>query len=179
MRKESHYIVVVAIILAAIVVWALLPASSLDILERDSKRLLAAIPADYGETITIWYMHSIVRRPVLEMLHLEPDGSLMVDGTIYDMNGTGLPYAPEPGEKFELKDGKYILSNMNRVFPEVVLAVGWVAKHKLIIRDRTLPLANVTPPGTAIRLRVGKHPRWFLWCTKARWLALSEPTPKS
>lgn len=159
-------------------VWTMLPAPSLDIRQRDSQELFLALPIHYNEPFTIWYLHSIARRPVEEKLHLAPQGALVVDETIWDMNGTGLPYGPDPGMKFELKDGKYILTNMNRVFPEVVMAIGWVAEHRLIYQGRSLPLARLAPPGTAIRLQVGRHPRWVLAYNQIRWLLLSQkPAP--
>lgn len=157
--------------------WACLPGPSLDIRERDSQRLLLALPMRCGEPFTLWYLHSIARRPVEEKLHLTPQGNLVLDGTIWDMNGTGLPYGPEPGMKFELKNGKYILTNMNRTFPEVVLAIGWVAKHRLIFRQRELPLAELTPPGTAVRLRVGRHTRGYLLYSQMKWLFLTRTPP--
>lgn len=173
MNKRSWYFVA-ATVLLGLAVWINLPAPSLDIRQRDSRQLLLALPMPYDEPFTIWYLHSIARRPVEEKLHLAPQGTLVVDATIWDMNGTGLPYGPDPGMKFELKDGKYILTNMNRVFPEVVMAIGWVAKHRLIYHDRSLPLAKLAPPGTAIRLQVGRHPRWVLAYSQVRWLLLSQ-----
>lgn len=170
------FLALVGVLLLSFGVWAVSPVKTLDIVDRNTRNLLLALPAAAGEPFTLTYLHSIARRPVEEVFYVTPEGQILVDKTVWDMNGAGLPAGPEPGMEFELEDGKYILSHMGRRYKEVVLAVGWVAQHKLVYRRRILPLARLTPPGQAVRLLAGVHPRWLVLYEKARWLGLSEDT---
>lgn len=173
-RVSNRTIPLVLLILA--VSWSLLPVTGLRIVDKDSSGTLLLLCSAPEEPFTIAFIHSIAKRPVEETLHVRSaDGMIVLDTVVWDMNGAGLPYDTEPGMVFEIKNGKYVLSHMNREFPEILQAVGTVAHHQLVYGGRTLPLERLAQPGEAIRLRSARLPRLVFWCARLKWRELSEP----
>ena len=173
-RLATRSIPLVLLILAAS--WSLLPVTGLRIVDGDSSSTLLLLCFAPEEPFTIAFIHSIAKRPVEETLHVRnADGMIVLDTVVWDMNGAGLPYEAEPGMVFEVKDGKYVLSRMNREFAEILQAVGTVADHHLVCGERTLALERLVEPGEAIRLKSARLPKLVFWCARLRWLKLSEP----
>ncbi|MGI6129828.1 MAG: DUF1850 domain-containing protein [bacterium] len=155
----------------------MVPVKSLEVVARDSEAHLISLPAKAGDEFTIRYLHSVARRSVDESFEIRADGVLNLISTEWDMNGAGLPYEPEGTMVFTMDKGRYILTNINRLFPEIVQAVGTVAKHEIVYTGRSFPLEKVTPSGTAVRIRTAATPRYMNWYDNIRWRLLSHPSP--
>jgi hypothetical protein len=114
-----------------------------------------------GETFIIRYTHSVARSEVDEVLRIHED-QLVIDSTIYESFGAGLPYTSEGNQRFTSTDGKIRIENINLPVRHLDLFVGQViAKHKLIIHGRTIPLHTISKPGTSIRFSVKKENLWM------------------
>jgi hypothetical protein len=64
-----------------------------------------------------------------------------------------MPSGPEGNETFERKDGRYILSNMDRTFPFIDLTTGQVvANHRVLFEGKEYELKDYIKPGTWVRI---------------------------
>lgn len=120
-------------------------------------RLLFGRPVKLHERVTLNYIHSVARRPVDEVWEVASPGVLILRETIYDSFGAGLPADLAPGEALELKDGRLRISGMDRRLPVVGLAVGRTAEHTLIFAGGSVRLADVSPPGSLVEIRVARR----------------------
>lgn len=69
------------------------------------------------------YIHSVALTPVVSRYRLE-NGRIVQTAEEFDQHGFGLPYgADRPGEKLELRDGRFVL-HMHRVIGPLYIRVG-------------------------------------------------------
>lgn len=121
------------------------------------------LPMYGGRGFSLSYLHSVHRTPVRENFSSCPGGSLVLTSTVFDSLGVGIPFLPGEG-KLDRDRGRFVLTNMNRVFPEISLMVYPLADHALIYRGKRYELGRVLAPGTAVNLRVvGLSPAGYLW----------------
>ena len=111
-----------------------------------------------GESFSIRYIHSVARRPVVELFTAERGGSLFLRETVFDSFGAGLPFEPLGGERFMVEKGRFRILGMRRSFREVSVRVGREAEHALAVRKRTAALREWERPGNPVLLRVEEVP---------------------
>lgn len=122
----------------------------------DNHQIVWSRPISNGETFTLRFTHSVERTEVDEVFRAEGD-SILVDSSIYRSFGAGLPDQPPPGAKMTLKDGKLIISHIDQRLPFIDVRIGQViANHQLIYRGKSYPLKEIAPPGSAVRIGVGR-----------------------
>lgn len=104
----------------------------------------------------ISYIHSI-HLTQIEELYMINDCNIILNEVHYDTYSVGMPSELSEGEVFEIKDGMFIISNMNRVFSSFDQRVGQViSDHTLIIGNNKIKLDKITSPGSWIRFEVRK-----------------------
>ena len=111
----------------------------------------------------IRFIHSVAKSPVEEWFSIQQDG-LVLQKTVYNDFGAGLPYQPEAGQTMEFTSGHITISGYNRKFQKFDVRVGRIAEHTLLLpKENTtyeeLPLAKLSPAGSALTFTVRKsHP---------------------
>lgn len=84
---------------------------------------LADIGTASGGSFALRYIHSVALTPVVSRYRLE-NGRIVQTAEEFDQHGFGLPYgADRPGERFELRDGRFIL-HMHRAVGPLYIRVG-------------------------------------------------------
>ena len=84
---------------------------------------LADIGTAPGGSFALRYIHSVALTPVVSRYRLEA-GRIVQTAEEFDQHGFGLPYgADRPGERLELRDGRFIL-HMQRVMGPLYVRVG-------------------------------------------------------
>lgn len=122
---------------------------------------LCAVVAE-GEEFVISYVHSVNKRPVQDTLQAVGDHLVIVKSR-FDAFGAGMPEATtDQGTLRVLPDG-WLEWTANRPVPEVVLRVGRVANHRLRLKGRDIPLAELAAPGAALAFRSRTVPPWRIW----------------
>lgn len=147
----------VPVLLLAAIAWPSLPV--LEIRGADGM-MLHQRPVRVGERFVLRYIHSVARRPVEETFIVSGRNCLILREATYDSFGAGLPTEPLAGEKLVLDGPVMRISGMNRVFADLSLAVGGIARHELRFHDGTLALLNLVPAGSSVRIRVVRRPIW-------------------
>jgi hypothetical protein len=119
---------------------------------EDTGKLLAYLPIDEMDTFQIKYTHSIHLTDVIETYEVS-DKKIRQIELSYDTFAVGMPSGPEGNETFERKDGRYILSNMDRTFPFIDLTTGQVvANHRVLFEGKEYELKDYIKPGTWVRI---------------------------
>lgn len=76
------------------------------------------------------YIHSVALTPVVSRYLLE-DGFIVQIAEEFDQHGFGLPYAADrPGERLELRDGRFVL-HMHRAVGPLYIRVGPAYDNRL------------------------------------------------
>jgi hypothetical protein len=112
-----------------------------------------------GEEFMLSFVHSVNRRPVYDTLRVEADHLVIVKSR-FDSFGAGMPDASTQDGTLTVAEDGWLEWTVNRPTPEITLRVGRVADHTLLYKGRTLRLADLAEPGSALTLRVQKS-RWF------------------
>ncbi|MGX1194647.1 DUF1850 domain-containing protein [Metabacillus sp. SLBN-84] len=119
---------------------------------EDTNRLLAYISVQESDTFQIKYTHSIHLTDVIETYELSNKQIKQMELS-YETFAVGMPSGPEGEEIFERKDGRYIISNMNRTFPFFDLSTGQVvANHRVVYKGKEYELKKYIKPGTWVRV---------------------------
>jgi hypothetical protein len=124
---------------------------------QDSQKVLAYIPFKDEQNFKIKYTHSIHLTDVVESYRVTPNRDIQQYELMFEDFAVGMPSNAAEGETFEVRDGKYFIKNMNKVFPFFDLRIGQVrANHTVIYKKGQYPLSRYIQPGTRVRVIIKK-----------------------
>lgn len=111
-------------------------------------KTLAVIDARENLPLTINFIHSVQKTPVIEELEYK-DGEFVLLRTKYKSQGVGLPFDAGDGKFY--RDGEwFIFDDMNRRFKNLELRTGKGTRLKIILDGKTYELYRNFPLGTKI-----------------------------
>ncbi|MDC3417308.1 DUF1850 domain-containing protein [Aquibacillus salsiterrae] len=100
--------------------------------EGNTDTMKAFLPLEPGDTFQLIWRHSIHLKDVTEKYQVTNDLTIKQYEIVYEEFGIGMPSNAQEGEKFEYKDGKYHISNLNNIFPSMNIRNGkTVSKNRL------------------------------------------------
>ncbi len=112
---------------------------------------------------SLYYLHSVHRTPVWENFSTGPGGRLVLTSTVFETLGAGIPFLPGEGS-LSTDGGRYVLSGLNRIFPEISLGLAPVSGQALVCRGKHYRLDGYFSPGSVIRIRLENlSPGEVLW----------------
>jgi hypothetical protein len=158
LRRIKLYLIVGGIFLYILLT---IPIYSALVFEYENKgKLLAYLPINSDDKFDILYTHSIHLSPVLESYSVR-ENKIVQNRLEYQDFAIGMPADAEGNEQFIQEDGKYIISNMNRVFDTIDLRVGQViSNHTIIHAEKKIPFSTFVKKGTWIRIKVRHISIW-------------------
>lgn len=119
------------------------------------------IPVRKGDTFSLKYTHSVQKTPVVENFVVVAADELVLDSTVYQTYGVGLPFLPGEGN-FEQRGDKFVLTNFGRRFYKVSVHAGPIAGLVLEIKNRIIPLYALHEGGAFVTIRAKPYYyRWF------------------
>lgn len=132
--KAKKMITVSIILLVSIIIIVTTPfKTALVFYQENTNELEAFLPIDPSKTFQIIFKHSIHLTDVVEKYEVTTDLNIEQTEIIFEEFGIGMPSNAEGEEKFEYKDGKYHISNLNRVFESINIRNGkTVSEHRLV-----------------------------------------------
>ena len=87
----------------------------------------------YSKGFVISYTHSVNKCRVHDFYKRTDDDKLELYKTSFVSYGAGIPEPEEtPGAVFTVTNDSYIIENLNRVVPRLVMAVGLTARHTIV-----------------------------------------------
>ena len=115
----------------------------------------------YKNGFIISYTHSVNKGRVHDFYKCDPnEEALVLQSTHFVSYGAGIPEPEEtPGATFIALDNCYIISNINRVVPKLVMAVGLIADHTFAVDDADfieIPLKDFFEPQTSLIFEIEK-----------------------
>ena len=108
---------------------------------------LAVINSSENLPITIKFIHSVQKTPVIEELELK-NGEFVLVRTKYQSQGVGLPFDAADGTFH--RDNDWFIFDMNRKFPLLELRTGKGTQLTVILDGKTYELYKIFPIGTKI-----------------------------
>ena len=114
-----------------------------------------------GDTWYIEFMHSVQKTPVQEYFIVRGENDLLLEKTIYQSMGVGLPFMASEGKLKTTGDGHFILE-MHREYQTLKLRTGLEACPKIYFGGNVLPIYNLYEPGTLVEIKVVmRYETWF------------------
>lgn len=114
-----------------------------------------------GDKWYIEFIHSVQKTPVQEHFVVRGQNDLLLEKTIYQSMGVGLPFMASEGKLKTTGDGHFVLE-MHREYQTLKLRTGLEACPKIYFGENALPIYNLYEPGTLLEIKVLKrYETWF------------------
>jgi len=147
--RNSFMPIPVAILLVSLPVLMLMCGA-----EFPSRYILEIVDAKNGNSIfqteacprdrfRLEYVHSVQLSRVIDLFEIDRRHEIVLVGTTFSDHGAGLPYKPYHRGKFSvLPDGKFHISDMYVILPEIRLRVGREHDNAFECDDRRINLSR-------------------------------------
>ncbi|WP_371068803.1 DUF1850 domain-containing protein [Sediminibacillus sp. JSM 1682029] len=124
--------------------------------------ILAYFPIKDTDHFQIKFTHSVHLSDVIEEYEINHE-MIYPYQLVYEDTAIGMPSNAGEGETFEMKDGKYYISDLQGSFSEINLAVGQVrANHTIIYQNQSYLLKDYVGEGTSITITPTHESNWHL-----------------
>lgn len=131
--KASKIIPALIILLIIICLFFIPFKTAVVFYHENTNRIAAFLPLKTDDQFQIIFKHSIHLTDVVEKYHITADLEIIQDEIIFEQFGIGMPSNAEGDAKFEMKDGKYRISNLNQIFESMNIRNGkTVSEHRLV-----------------------------------------------
>ena len=115
----------------------------------------------YRNGFIISYTHSVNKGRIHDYYKCDKkQGGLVLQSMYFVSYGAGIPEPEEiPGATFKKLDNSYLISNINRFVPKLVMAVGVIADHTFAVDDadfNEIPLKDFFEPQTSLIFEIEK-----------------------
>lgn len=94
--------------------------------------LFSSLPA--GQDFCIRFIHSVAKSPVEEWFYGQ-DGTIVLDRTVYQDFGAGLPHEAGVGQRMEFLDDVMQITGYDVALADLTVRVGRVAEHSLLLEQ--------------------------------------------
>lgn len=103
------------------------------------------LPIEYGQTITLGYIHSVDRSPVYEVFRIDKEKGLVLEETYFRVFGAGMGHWSGHGALEQ--DGEWTrIRKINRPIGAFFLRIGPIeVAHTIIYADHALNLSEIAP----------------------------------
>ncbi|GKW45070.1 DUF1850 domain-containing protein [Planococcus sp. NCCP-2050] len=135
-KKTNQWIllsVLALILILAVIIF--IPIEKKIVFIDNREGTLAAFIKTENDAFQINYTHSIHLSEVLESYKIMPDNRIRMVELEYEDFNIGMPSNAGEGETFVEKDGKYLITNMEREVDDFRLFVGDVDAHLFFLAD--------------------------------------------
>lgn len=91
------------------------------------------------DMFSLSYIHSVEKTTVKENYRIGDEYSLILDSTIFESQGAGLPF-DYPGINIKVSEGKFIFENINQSLKEIPIIPHEISKNSLEIFGKIINL---------------------------------------
>lgn len=149
MKKKFTTIVLALLIFNLPVVPVLSVSNRKNLTERVYSRSAAL------QGFAINYTHSVNKGRVHDFYRVLPDNNLELYKTEFVSYGAGIPEPSETsGAKFCVTEKGYVIEELHRVLPRLMMAVGVIAEHSVTIGQNEFFLKDFFKPQTSLIFEV-------------------------
>ncbi|WP_431800334.1 DUF1850 domain-containing protein [Halobacillus andaensis] len=165
MKFKINYLITALLLTGMIMmtVWVFYPYRSVVAFEQfDRQGSNAYMPIREKDHFKLKFTHSVHLSDVVEEYEVK-DKKLYPVEMVYEDTAIGMPSNADEGETFEMKDGKYYISNLTGSHEFINLSVGQVrADHTVIYKNDSYLLKDVLGAGSVIRISPKHVSNWEL-----------------
>ncbi len=160
MKKKVILFALIAFILGGVALFT--PSKTvLAIYNRKNPEQKIYSAQGYRNGFIISYTHSVNKGRIHDYYKCDKkSGGLILQSMYFVSYGAGIPEPEEiPGATFVALDDSYIISNINRFLPKLVMAVGVIADHTFAVDDaevNEIPLKDFFKPQTSLIFEIEK-----------------------
>lgn len=126
------------------------------VVEDKDHRLLQRWDIRPGSEFLITYTHSVNKSPVDEYFQIRDDYSMVLAKTAFRSFGVGIPSELAAGEELRSFPDRMEIVNINRVIPQIVLAVGTIANHQITVGGHRMKMTDFARPQQTVRIYTRK-----------------------
>lgn len=112
-------------------------------------------------TFSLGFTHSVMKTPVEEFYRVDRKDGLVLEKTVYQSYGVGLPFLPEEGE-LTVEDGVFTLV-MERTIGILHMTISSIPGHWLEVEGTRYSLDEWAVGGGSITLSATTQRRWKDW----------------
>lgn len=126
--------------------------TQLIVADMNTEEVLFSKKVEQGERFEITYIHSVERSPVKEIFEVRGQDIYTMESHTESF-GAGMPYT---GEKIEMKDGKFVIKDINRKVHGGTLRVrpSSVFPHHIKIGEEDLVISDPPYEGRNLEIKV-------------------------
>ncbi len=164
-RRKAFNRMIPLIVSVLIVLIFLIPYKSvLSFSFQNTNKVITYIPVDMrGESFQIKFTHTIHLSDVLETYSIDSDHKIHQTEFMFEDFNVGMPSNAYGNEKFVEKNGKYYITNMDRVHSYLDIKIAQtIPYHVVIFEGEEYSLLDFIEPGTWTRLQSKKINLWQL-----------------
>ena len=126
----------------------------LEIIDYSTKKIIFSRRVVPGDDFSTLYIHSVEKTPVKEIFVIDNQYRIILSETQVSSSGAGLPSQIFEEDQFLLKDGKFIINNINIFLPFIPLKVGKTSHNIFFFREEIIDLSTLIGDGIVyIRIR--------------------------
>jgi hypothetical protein len=161
-RNALKYSILGSLLIVIVIIFFLPYKPTLAFTYQNTNKMLAYIPVDMkGETFQIEYTHTIHLSDVLESYKIDENNTIHEYEFRFEEFSVGMPSNATGGEEFVMKDGKYYITNMDRIFPYLDIKIAQtIPHHSIIYNDKEYSFLDFFEPGTWTRIQSKKISLW-------------------
>jgi len=150
---------VLIILFITVAAW---PIPTLVVADRQGNNKII-LPLIGESKFSLNYVHSVQKTPVQEHFIPAPGNQLLLTSTTYQSLGVGLPFLPEEGTLTN-QNGLFVLTGLNRLYPEIHIGFMPLAQQGLSYRHRTYMFNDYFQSGSHIVVKICTYsPLKLLW----------------
>ena len=140
-----------AVVLFFVILWYI--TRPIIVIESDGKILLST-DVEIGEQFSTRFIHSVQKTPVEEFFVVNDNcDGFVLKSTRYQSFGVGLPFLESDGN-FRREGDYFIMDDLNRPIKSLDLRTGVGTELSITIKGQTLPLYEIVPLGSLIRISI-------------------------
>lgn len=142
------------IVLEAVLILQINKPAKLVIENMSTDEQLFIQEVEYGERFEVNYIHSVERSPVSEVFEVRSDGIYTMESHTESF-GAGMPYE---GDDVEIKNGTFIIKNINRKVHGGTLRIrpSSVFPHHIVIGDNDIVISDAPYKGNNLEVKLIK-----------------------
>ena len=131
--------------------------------EPSTGKVIAYLPVSETDHFQIKFIHSVHLSEVVEEYQIKEERIYPVQ-LVYEDTSIGMPADAGDGETFEMKNGKYYISNLQGFHDKINLKVGQVrANHTIVYEQQDYLLKNYVGAGRVVTISAVHQSNWKLW----------------
>lgn len=142
-------------LLLLLLIGALPLQTSLSVYSLQDELLHSTLVNKQGSFI-ITYEHSIHKSAVVEYFDVDHT-ELVLKKVEFEETSVGMPGEAPSGATFKVKNGKYVIENVNSRLQELLVLVDQVsANYRIIIEGKETLLHSIAPKGSTVKIKIDR-----------------------